>query len=158
MSKPKKNKAPLRTKSTRQSLKYEFNAAERGMIGDELAECTRKIAELKDEAKRFASDFKSKIQEKTSRVTVLANELGTGYTFRDTDCTVTYHTPKQGKKTTTRNDTHAVVVVEDMTPYECQEELDLKEAEKKKAEKTPNPVLSEEQASAVKEALEGEAK
>ena len=117
------NKTVLITKHLRCNL----TESELLMSGKELAETTHELAQLDADKKRVVSDFAAKITERQSRINRLSGVISTGYEFRDVECTVYYHSPRTGEKETFRNDTNDLIAVEKMSPFECQDEMQLVE-------------------------------
>jgi hypothetical protein len=140
-------KIPHRTVKTKRYLRHQWTADELTQKGGELAQSTREVAQLKEDGKRVASDFKAKIAAKNAAIGELSSDITSGYTMRDVECTVTLNKPKTGKKTIARDDTKEVIGTEDMTADELQEQLNLND---KKAAVRGTPVLTDEQADKVK--------
>lgn len=125
-------------------LRYDFTTEEITQKGRDLAQVTREVTALEDDAKRVAGDFKAKILAKEAERGVVCGAITSGYEMRNIPCTITLNKPKNGKKTIVRDDNGTVVAVEDMTQDEMQETLDLDTAKKKEVKGTP--VLTEEEA------------
>lgn len=72
-----------------------------------------------------ADEWKAKISSEENHVNSVANKVGSGYEYRDIECTVTYDDPVAGDKTQRRNDTGEIVKIMPMDESEKQEELPL---------------------------------
>jgi hypothetical protein len=125
-------------------LRYDFTTEEITQKGRDLAQVTREVTALEDDAKRVAGDFKAKILAKEAERGVVCGAITSGYEMRNIPCTITLNKPKNAKKTVVRDDNGTVVCVEDMTQDEMQETLDLDSAKKKSVLGTP--VITDEQA------------
>jgi len=134
-----------RTAKESRYLRYDFTIEEITQKGRDLAQVTREVGALEDDAKRVAGDFKAKILAKEAERGVVCGAITSGYEMRNVLCSVTFNKPKNGKKTIVRDDTNVNVGVEDMSQDELQETLDLATAQKK-PELTGTPVLTVEQA------------
>ena len=62
---------------------------------------------------------------KEAEVSIASNKIQSGYEYRDMPHTVEFNIPETGKKTIIKNETGAVVCVENMTADELQMELDV---------------------------------
>ena len=128
----KKNKTVRVVKETRY-LKYAWTPEEIKAKGAELAQVTREIGELEDDAKRVNADFKAKITARAATAITLSNDITTGYTMRNVMVEMKMDTPTGDKKTVKRLDTGDVLGVENMSEDEKQEILDFEKAS------TPEP-------------------
>ena len=126
-----KDNKKQRTVQEKRYLRYDFTVEEITQKGRDLAQVTREVTALEDDAKRVAGDFKAKILAKEAERGVVCGAITSGYEMRNIPCTVTLNKPKNGKKTIVRDDTKDAISVEDMTQDELQETLDLETAQKK---------------------------
>lgn len=127
-------KPPVKTKQTRNNLRCEFTDVELLAQGKTLAELSRQAGQLEEEKKRITDDYKARLSGVEADISIFANNIRTGYEFRNVDCTVRLHDPVSGKKRTVRNDTGDDVFIQDMNPDEMQEMLDFE-----KAQESENP-------------------
>lgn len=118
-------KSAERKQRMMQYLRTNYTQAQLYEKGKRLADCTRQVNELEEEAKRVASDYKARISRIDNEVSLLCTAINTGYAMGDVDCEVTFNSPKNGKKTIVRMDTGETVGVEDMTVGELQDELPM---------------------------------
>ena len=159
MSKKKDSpKAKERIVHTHQQLRYDFTDAEQLAAGKKLGEVGQTIRRIEEELASVKSSFKYKLDEQEAIKGKLENQVTTGYEHRLVPCTVVLNKPKSGKKTITRDDTGAVVAVEDMTYDERQEQLRLDEPAPKPTEFKGAQVLPDEKAEAIETILETEQK
>lgn len=114
-------------KPTKRNCRYKFNDPELLAIGKELVEHNAELTALELDKKRVMGDFTARITAKESHVSIAANKIQSGYEWRDLPCTIHFHSPKAGKKTTLRDDTGELVATEDMTPEELQQDLPMSE-------------------------------
>lgn len=102
----------------KRSLRYDFTAVEVHELSVQLAKKNKEVVSLEEEKKAINSQFKSKIDEATASVNVLAEKVASGFEYREVECEVIYHKPQQGKKTVIRKDSNKKTSVETMTDYE----------------------------------------
>lgn len=125
-----------RTKPTERVVRYQFNTPELLDIGKRLAETQRMLADLEADKSRVTKEFSARISQQEMEGGNLVACIQSGYEMRKMPCTITYHDPKTGMKTTRRDDTGEVVDVQAMFPDEMQEELPLDEKAEAKPETT----------------------
>lgn len=118
----------LKIKKIKKHLRCILTDKELLGIGKELAESSNDLNQVENDKKRVVSDFNAKVAEKEAIIAQLSNKISTGYEYRDVDCTVTYHFPKEGFKEIKRNDTSELIETLEMTEAECQEEIEFREA------------------------------
>jgi hypothetical protein len=112
---------------THEYVRYDFSEAEMLRMGRDLARATERIASLEAEKNDIVTAIKARITAATSEAAGLSLALNKGYEMRNVDCTVSFHVPGNGKKTTARVDTGEVIRVEAMDADEMQEQLPLSE-------------------------------
>lgn len=95
-------------------LKHEYSEQELSELGKELAENEHECKIAYDEKAAAMKQHNSIISDLEQRINELVNNIRNGHEMRDTECTITMHTPKQFRKTIVRNDT-GETWIEDMT-------------------------------------------
>ncbi len=112
--------AELKSKPTKEFLKYAFSHDEIHEKGLTLARLSSEQIAIDNERKAVASEFKAKMDAKLSEIEVIGNHINNGYEHRYIDCTINYNDPNSGMKSTYRNDTGELVKKESMTAEEMQ--------------------------------------
>jgi len=118
---------PEKKEKITKTLKYEFTTDEMLQLGKDLGGHAIKKSQVESDKKKVVADFKAQTDELDAKIQRCSNSLQSGFTFRDFECTVTFHSPKIGMKTIHRDDTMELVKEEKMTQQECQEQLGLQE-------------------------------
>lgn len=121
------NKTKPQVKLIKRNLRCEFTNVELLAHGKTLAELNRMAVQLEEEKKRITDDYKAKLSSVAADASIIANNIRTGYEFRNVDCQCFFNKPVSGKKTILRQDTAKEVAVEDMTQDEMQEMLPLED-------------------------------
>jgi hypothetical protein len=106
-------------------LRCDLTETELLAAGKEQAQKTIQLAQIEADKKRVVDDFKAKESEVKAALSNLASKVASGYEFRDVTCTVHYDDPSEGKKSVHRDDSGALVAIEDMSPSEMQREFDV---------------------------------
>lgn len=88
--------------------------------GKTQAELLKRKGELENEKKRCADDFKARLSEVDSQMTVLSNEISTGVQYRNVPITIVIGEPDADHKTISRDDTCEVIETSNLTPEERQ--------------------------------------
>lgn len=123
-----KQKPIIKTKNTKEFLKYEFSKDEIHQKGADLARVNSELVSIDSEARSVAANFKAKKEGKITEIEMLSNHINNGYEHRYIDCEVRFHDPNTGVKTTARKDTGEIVRKESMSQDEMQLELDIPDA------------------------------
>jgi len=123
----KMNKPEQKTKNIKCHLRCEFTEAELLAQGKVLAELSRQAVVLEEEKKRVTDDYKAKMSSIEADISITANNIRTGYEFRNVDCVEFWNEPKAGQKTVVRKDLQKTIQVLDMTQDEMQQTLPLEE-------------------------------
>jgi cell shape-determining protein MreC len=123
--------SPTKTKIRKEerNLRCDLTQEEFNEKAKQLAEKVNDLEQLEKDKKRVTADFGAKIQTAQGTIAVLSNVIQTRYEFRNVVVEIHYNDPKNGKKRAVRTDTGQTLGVEDMTPSELQEELDLENEE-----------------------------
>lgn len=123
-----KTNDPIRPpRKTEKSLRVNYTEKELLEIGKKLAEASQELSAAESEKKSVTATLKAKCDSIASRIEQHANELSSGYTYRNVPCEIRYDTPTKGQKTTVRIDNDQIVEVEAMTLAEMQADLPLTE-------------------------------
>lgn len=101
----------------RRSLRYDFSATEIYDLSLKLAGKTREFNTVTEEKKSINSQYTATLNEIKATCNKLSNQVSDGWEMRDTECSIEFNKPEQGKKTLTRKDTNAVII-EKMEPWE----------------------------------------
>jgi len=115
----------VKTKTTRELLKYAFTHDELHQKGVDLARMNSEMLSLDNEKKSIVADFKAKIEGKTAEIELVSNHINNGYEYRRIECEIRFNDPNAGFKTIVRKDNGEVVRKEPMTEDELQYELQL---------------------------------
>lgn len=115
----------MENKKTKEFLQYQFSHDEIHLKGLELARLSSEAEAIENERKSVASEFKAKLDSIASQMHELGRHINNGYEHRYIECTVKYHDPNTGIKSTYRNDNGELVKKETMTGAEMQEEIDF---------------------------------
>lgn len=91
--------------SERRNLRYDFTAVETHENSMRLANKTKELAAIAEEAKSVASQWSAKKSGVQTEITKLSNFITDGFEYRDVQCSITYNNPSEGMKTLTRDDT-----------------------------------------------------
>ncbi len=118
---------PKHTKTSKRNLRCTFTDTELLAQGKTLAELSRQAGQLEEEKKRITDDYKAKLSGVEADISIFANNIRTGYEFRNVDCTEFLHDPRPSMKTVVRNDVNETVGVFEMTQDELQQCLPLEE-------------------------------
>jgi hypothetical protein len=113
----------MKPKTIKVNLKYTFTPEEKQEIATTLARANQRKVELEEQKKQVDADLKAQITETESAIAREARRYTTGYEYRDIDCSVVYHSPRQGFKTIYRIDTGEWVREMEMNSTELQENL-----------------------------------
>ena len=113
----------MQTKKTQEYLKYEFSPNEARENAKKLARAIQQIAELELKKKQIMADLKSEADTAASDSAKLARWVNDGFDYRQIDCEVVFHAPREGYKTLIRLDTYEHVKNEPMTWPEKQDNL-----------------------------------
>jgi len=105
----------------KQTLPCVLTEEEKLSLGQEMAQASRKKAELESSLKEITSQYKAQIVQQENVIQQAARLIHDGYEYRPVDCEVEFNAPERGKKTITRLDTEETHV-EIMT---MQEKADL---------------------------------
>ena len=96
---------------------------------DELQEFASQLAaniternQLENDKKEVMSDFTARIDEKTSHIQRLAENIQSGYEYREVSCSIQYDFDRR-VKTIARMDTGELIIEEVLTPDEYQQEI-----------------------------------
>ena len=106
-------------------LKYVFTEQELKDFARDLARESTAASEAEEQKKAVTAQFAEKIAASKSRISVLARHINSGYEYRNIECRIAFHTPKEGRKTVYRLDAagDGFVREAEMTPDEKQEKL-----------------------------------
>lgn len=130
-----------------QQLRYDFTDSEQLAAGKKLGEVGLAIRRLEEELASVKSQFKFKLDEQEAIKGKLESQVTTGYEHKLVPVTITLNKPRNGKKTIVREDTLAVVAVEEMSYAEKQDQLALDTPAATEVEElTGTPVLTDAQA------------
>lgn len=113
----------MENKQTKEFLQYQFSHDEIHQKGLELARLSSEAEAIENERKSVASEFKAKLDSIGAQMHTLGNHINNGYEHRYIECTVKFHDPNTGIKSTYRNDTGELVSKQTMTGAEMQEEI-----------------------------------
>ena len=120
----------------KQTLPCVLTGEEKLSLEQEMAQASRKKAELELTLKEITSQYKAQIVQQENTIQQAARLIQDGYEYRPVDCEVEFNAPERGKKMITRLDTEETHI-EIMT---MQEKADLfcnvedKQKEKEEAE------------------------
>jgi hypothetical protein len=114
-------------------LWHEFSADQLQFQASELAASLDRRDELEMAEKVRREQFKTEMEEISGHIRRVTIGIRLRGEMRATPCTVIFHKPNVGAKTTIREDTGEVVKEEAMTPAECQEHLFPPELEQAKS-------------------------
>lgn len=131
-------------------LRCQLNELEIKQYGREQAEAIQAISHLEDAKKASAARYKSEIEEKQARCSVLSQYVTSGWIEREVSCTWMYefsgrdekgkYIPDPSKKILVRDDTGAVVTVCPITDGERQLVFPLEDPRKEPEQpKKPEP-------------------
>lgn len=118
-------KSKIKTKPTKEFLKYEFTEDEIHQKGLDLARLNKEHAAIESEKKSVVSGFKAKIDATMTDIETLSNHINNGHEHRYIDCEVRFHDPNTGMKSIFRKDNGELVKKESMSDEEMQTELEL---------------------------------
>lgn len=121
-SEPKPKKEIV--KST-QTLKCLLTEPQLLIYGARLAECSQKLGAIEAEKKRVTDDFKAQTSMAESEIGILSNKISTRSEYREVECSIVLGDPKDGIKTTYRDDTSEQIAIGPMTAEEKQRMLPL---------------------------------
>jgi hypothetical protein len=121
--KPMAKKAKLETKKTKRLLRVVLTRDELLAAGKSQADKLIELGALENDRKRIADDFKAKMSALEAESANLANQISSGYVFRQVSCTEHLGTPEPTQKEIFRDDTGERVGVEEMNASEMQREL-----------------------------------
>lgn len=124
MSKTTKTKPPVSARE-KHFLPCELTQEESNTKGKELAALHTKLQVLEQKKKAFNDDIKSQVAATEANISTLSQQIGTGIEHRDVNCYWRFDAPHPGDKTLIREDSGAIVKVEEMTDDDKQAELDL---------------------------------
>lgn len=116
------------TAKTTQHLKCVLTDEQLLVCGQKLAEASQKLGAIESEKKRVTDDFKAQTSREESEIAILSNKISTRSEYRDVECTVVFGDPKDGFKTTYRDDTSEQIACGPMTAEEKQRKLPLDES------------------------------
>lgn len=86
---PKKTQIPPVTRSKElRNIRYAFTEAELQDKSKQLATACTEKQHIEDEKKSVNSDFKAKIDAKTSSINLLSNHISNGFEMRNVECEV----------------------------------------------------------------------
>lgn len=74
---------------TTEYCKYQFNQDEKKELSEEMAQKVVELAQLEDDRKAVASDFKGRIDGVKAQINSAATKLNNGYEMRQIKCEVT---------------------------------------------------------------------
>ena len=114
--------APERVSSKRH-LRVSFTEAELLAKGRLLAEATGMLTGLENDKKRVVADYSAKMAAVVAEIQLASSAIATGYEFRMVPCTEWLGDPEPGKKSVYRDDTDALVGLEEMTQSDLQRRL-----------------------------------
>lgn len=89
-------------------LKYVFTTGEITEKGKNLADYNSQLKQLEDQKKATTSEFTSKIDSIKATINVESLKINQGFEFRNVNCHIEFHKPKDGMKTISRPDTGEV--------------------------------------------------
>lgn len=115
----------MRQPKTKKHLRCPLTDAEIIAASRRLADLIAQTAQLKDDKKRVAKDFDSRVATITGEANIEHAKVLNGFECRDVDCSVMFDFPRRGMKRITRDDTGEEVEVSRMTADELQDELPL---------------------------------
>lgn len=115
----------MENKQTKEFLQYQFTHDEVHQKGLELARLSSEAEAIENERKSVASEFKAKLDSISAQMHTLGQHINNGYEHRYIECTVKFHDPNTGVKSTYRNDTGELVKKETMTGAEMQQEIEF---------------------------------
>jgi hypothetical protein len=128
-------------------LQYHYTEREHLAQGQLLSEKLREREHLESQLAQIKTDFKGRIEAIAAAANVHAENVGSGYEYRSTECTAYFDVPRKGMKTIVRNDTGQVACEENMTPADRQMVMQWEVEEARKVEGLPEAsfVQAEEQ-------------
>lgn len=122
--------ATLARNEKRESLRYSYTPAERGELGQQLAEAHIRLDQITEEEDRVKADFKSRKSTIENEKSLLATQVSTGYAMREYVCFYEYDSPERGRKTLRRKEPPCDVVrVEEMSEADRQTVMESIEAQ-----------------------------
>jgi len=110
-----------RIRKQQRNLRYNFPQDEINELSQQLAERVGEHDKVEADKKSAASQFKSQIDQICAEMRTLGAKVTNKYEFRDIECEIHYHEPKQGMKRLIRMDTLEVIENGAMTDAECQD-------------------------------------
>jgi len=113
----------MRATTIKEHLKCSFTEQEIKERAIQLAQECRAQEEIDNEKKQVMRDFNAKLAAHAAKISMLSNQINSGYEYRYVDCDIIYDSPTVGKKHIVRNDIFDTVRIEDMTAEEMQGEL-----------------------------------
>lgn len=111
------------TKKQKYNLRCTFTEPELLKLGKSLGDRTLELAALENDKKRVVKDFDAKISSVEADISVLTNQVTSGYEFRMVTCTEILGKPEAGRKSVIRDDTNEMIGIYDMTQEELQRTL-----------------------------------
>lgn len=110
-------------KTMKVNVKYMFTETEKQEIATTLARANQRKVELEEQKKQVDADLKGQITDAETVIAREARKYTAGYEYRDVECRIDYHTPRQGMKQVRRMDTYELVRESEMTAAEMQDDL-----------------------------------
>lgn len=104
-------------------LKCTLTNAEKLAVGEGLARAQQKLRAKQEELKEVQAQVKAEIAKVEADIGLQSSTLANGYEYRNVDCEVRFHDPKQGMKTLVRLDTGEMLQPTRMNSDECQVHL-----------------------------------
>ena len=114
-----------RLKESTEYIRQVFTPDERLKMGDELAQCHNRLADIESEESVIKAQFKERKTQVEQTVSSLSRKLANGFEMVNIKCRMEYDKPNMNEVSYVRIDNGEVVKVRAMLPDEMQEELPL---------------------------------
>lgn len=111
------------------SAMYYFNGEELLQIGKDISQQLSDLRQLENQKKAIVSEFKAKIDAKTSEININSGYIQNGFCYRTYDCYLVRNF-EEGNREYYNSHTGELVATEKLTPDDYQVKIDLEESNK----------------------------
>lgn len=112
--------AVVQEERTRRVLPVRYTQEQWEQKASELADKSKALDRMEDEAKAVASGYKERIKALDTDRRMLATQVAERQEMVNVECVVHFDTPEYGKKQIIRTDSGEVALIETMTPDDRQ--------------------------------------